>query len=56
VSRDIGVKPWYIPDASYHSFQGQLHCGTNVLRHPDRWLVDPTRRPMRARHFQDLMH
>ena len=50
----VGLKPHLIPDASYHFWQGQLHCGTNVLRHPSLWLVDPARRPTHARVFPGL--
>lgn len=52
----LGAKVSFIPDASYHFWQGQLHCGTNVLRHPNRYLLDPERRPVRTRLFQDLTH
>jgi hypothetical protein len=36
--RDLGVRPSFVRDASYHFMQGQLHCGTNVFRHPHRFV------------------
>jgi hypothetical protein len=51
----LSLKPTFIPDASYHFWQGQLHCGTNVLRHPNKWLLDPERRPLRTKQFRDLL-
>lgn len=51
----IGLKVHMVADASYHYWQGQLHCGTNVLRHPNKWLGDPSGRPQRASNFQELL-
>ncbi|PKL45024.1 MAG: hypothetical protein CVV41_02750 [Candidatus Riflebacteria bacterium HGW-Riflebacteria-1] len=37
----IGLKANFVDSMSYHSKQGQIHCGTNVFRHPNRYIVRP---------------
>ena len=50
----INVRSHFIPDASYHYFAGQLHCGTNVFRHPNRHVVPENRGAERADKFRRL--
>jgi hypothetical protein len=35
-----GFKPHLVPDLTYHLGVGQLHCGTNTFRHPNRYVHD----------------
>jgi len=37
----IGLHANFIDSLPYHNLQGQLHCGTNVFRHPNRYFVVP---------------
>jgi len=37
----IGLKANFIDSIPYHNLQGQLHCGTNVFRHPNKYFVKP---------------
>ena len=37
----IGLKANFIDSLPYHNLQGQLHCGTNVFRHPNKYFVKP---------------
>lgn len=34
----IGYQPRLIPNLTYHLKTGQLHCGTNTFRHPNRYV------------------
>lgn len=36
-----GHHPHLVPNWTYHSLDGQLHCGTAVFRHPNRLLFRP---------------
>lgn len=37
----IGLNANFIDSLPYHNLQGQLHCGTNVFRHPNKYFVQP---------------
>lgn len=37
----IGLHANFIDSLPYHNLQGQLHCGTNVFRHPNKYFVVP---------------
>jgi hypothetical protein len=37
----IGLHANFIDSLPYHNLQGQLHCGTNVFRHPNKYFVKP---------------
>jgi hypothetical protein len=41
--RGTGLVPTFLPAATYHFLDGQIHCGTYVLRHPNRYVVAPGR-------------
>lgn len=34
----LGYKPHLIPNLTYHIGVGQLHCGTNTFRHPNKYV------------------
>lgn len=36
-----GHKSYLVPNWTYHSLDGQLHCGTSVFRHPNRLVFRP---------------
>ncbi|OGK07166.1 MAG: hypothetical protein A2W80_12030 [Candidatus Riflebacteria bacterium GWC2_50_8] len=37
----IGLHANFVDSLPYHNAQGQIHCGTNVFRHPNRYFVRP---------------
>ncbi|HNX78114.1 MAG TPA: protein-arginine deiminase family protein [Candidatus Rifleibacterium sp.] len=37
----IGLHANFIDSMPYHNLQGQIHCGTNVFRHPNKYFVVP---------------
>lgn len=37
----IGLNANFVDSMPYHNAQGQIHCGTNVFRHPNRYFVRP---------------
>ncbi|PKL45369.1 MAG: hypothetical protein CVV42_18550 [Candidatus Riflebacteria bacterium HGW-Riflebacteria-2] len=37
----VGLHANFIDSLPYHNLQGQLHCGTNVFRHPNKYYVKP---------------
>ncbi len=37
----FGLTPHFIDDTPYHKLWGDVHCATNVLRDPDRYIVRP---------------
>ncbi len=37
----IGMHANFVDSLPYHNAQGQIHCGTNVFRHPNRFFVKP---------------
>ena len=37
----VGLHANFIDSLPYHNLQGQLHCGTNVFRHPNKYFVQP---------------
>ncbi len=37
-TESLGYKPTFISDLTYHFMHGQLHCGSNVFRHPNRYV------------------
>ncbi|HNX75760.1 MAG TPA: protein-arginine deiminase family protein [Candidatus Rifleibacterium sp.] len=41
VAGKVGLVAHFIDDMPYHTLQGEIHCGTNVLRHPNRYVVRP---------------
>ncbi|MFZ5953443.1 MAG: protein-arginine deiminase family protein [Candidatus Rifleibacteriota bacterium] len=41
VVEKMGLHPNFIDSLPYHNLQGQLHCGSNVFRHPNRYFVKP---------------
>ncbi len=40
-ARMIGLNANFVDSLPYHDAQGQIHCGTNVFRHPNRYFVRP---------------
>ncbi|GAB1353437.1 MAG TPA: protein-arginine deiminase family protein [Candidatus Rifleibacterium sp.] len=45
VAGKVGLVPHFVDDMPYHVLQGEIHCGTNVLRHPNRYIVKPKHLP-----------
>ncbi len=41
VAAKIGMTANFVDSLPYHNLQGQLHCGSNVFRHPNRYFVKP---------------
>ncbi len=41
VASKVGLVAHFIDDMPCHTLQGETHCGTNVLRHPNRYVVRP---------------
>ena len=39
VTKKVGLTPHFLNDMMYHELQGEIHCGTNVFRHPNRYFV-----------------
>ncbi len=37
----LGLTPHFIDDTPYHTRWGDVHCATNVFRHPNRYIVRP---------------
>ncbi|PKL47474.1 MAG: hypothetical protein CVV42_12970 [Candidatus Riflebacteria bacterium HGW-Riflebacteria-2] len=37
----LGLNANFVDSMPYHNAQGQIHCGTNVFRHPNRYFVRP---------------
>jgi hypothetical protein len=36
-----GLKANFLNNMMYHTLQGEIHCGTNVFRHPNKYFVKP---------------
>ena len=34
----LGYEPHFVPSLTYHFLEGQLHCGSNVIRHPTKYV------------------
>ena len=45
VARKVGLVPHFLDDMVYHTLEGEIHCGTNVFRHPNRYVVQPKNLP-----------
>jgi hypothetical protein len=37
----IGLHANFVDSLPYHNLEGQLHCGSNVFRHPNKYFVKP---------------
>lgn len=37
----LGLQANFVDSLPYHNLQGQIHCGTNVFRHPNKYFVTP---------------
>ena len=37
----MGLQANFVDSLPYHNLQGQIHCGTNVFRHPNKYFVKP---------------
>jgi len=51
----LGYRAHFVPNGSYHFSHGQLHCGTNVFRHPNRY-VHPRYATERKSTLFDVLH
>ena len=49
-----GFQPRLVPNLTYHIGVGQLHCGTNTFRHPNRY-VHPRYRQAAESRFRQVM-
>jgi len=45
VTTKVGLVPHFLDDMNYHTLLGEIHCGTNVFRHPNRYVVKPKNLP-----------
>lgn len=45
VAAKLGLKIHFLDDVLYHEKWGDIHCGTNVFRHPNRYIVTPRNLP-----------
>ncbi|NLI75039.1 MAG: hypothetical protein GX442_01200 [Candidatus Riflebacteria bacterium] len=45
VATKVGLVPHFLDDMPYHTLEGEIHCGTNVFRHPNRYVVKPKNLP-----------
>ncbi|MBU1107016.1 MAG: protein-arginine deiminase domain-containing protein, partial [Candidatus Riflebacteria bacterium] len=41
MAEKIGLHANFIDSLPYHNLEGQLHCGSNVFRHPNKYFVKP---------------
>ncbi|MFC1743523.1 protein-arginine deiminase family protein [Candidatus Riflebacteria bacterium] len=39
VSAERGLVAHFVDDMMYHQLQGEIHCGTNIVRHPNQFMV-----------------
>ena len=53
---NLGYKAHFVPNGSYHFLQGQLHCGSNTFRHPNRYVHPRYKRAPRASKFHALFN
>jgi|GEM_PF-696008 len=40
-----GLSAHFLDDMYYHELAGEIHCGTNVFRHPNKYIVRPKNLP-----------
>ncbi|MBF0406266.1 MAG: hypothetical protein HQM10_02845 [Candidatus Riflebacteria bacterium] len=40
-AKTAGFKVHFLDNMLYHTRDGEIHCGTNVLRHPNKYIVKP---------------
>jgi protein-arginine deiminase len=40
-TKKLGLKAHFINNMPYHLLDGEIHCGTNVFRHPNKYFVKP---------------
>lgn len=45
----LGLVPHLIPNLTYHYMNGEIHCGSNVRRHPGRFIAERYGRAARFR-------
>jgi len=45
VAEKLGLRVHFLDDVVYHEKWGDIHCGTNVFRHPNRYIVQPKNLP-----------
>jgi hypothetical protein len=46
-AKEVGLITHFIDDTPYHERMGDVHCGTNVFRHPNSYVVKPKYLPAR---------
>jgi hypothetical protein len=51
VAKKLALHPYFVKDMFYHNRMGEIHCGTNVLRHPNRYIVPPEYLPEHYKKF-----
>ena len=51
IVKKAGFKAHFVEDMFYHDLMGEIHCGTNVLRHPNRYVVPPSYLPELYKRF-----
>ncbi|HBC73979.1 MAG TPA: hypothetical protein DC017_03785 [Candidatus Wallbacteria bacterium] len=51
IVKKAGFKSHFVEDMYYHDLMGEIHCGTNVLRHPNRYVVAPEHLPELYKRF-----
>ncbi|MCK5684666.1 hypothetical protein KAJ27_11110 [bacterium] len=41
IADKLDLPAYFVDDMHYHNLQGEIHCGTNALRLPDKYIVKP---------------
>lgn len=52
-----GMKVHFLDDMPYHNYAGEIHCGTNIVRDPDKYHVRPdviTRNSVKRKLFKTI--
>jgi hypothetical protein len=45
VAGKVGLHAHFLENMFYHNAEGEIHCGTNVFRHPNKYFVKPRALP-----------
>ncbi len=45
VAAKLGLQAHFLDNMYYHNLEGEIHCGTNVFRHPNKYIVKPRSLP-----------
>lgn len=53
IARKLDLPSHFLDDMHYHELQGEIHCGTNVFRVPDKFIVKPAALIENYRNFME---